>query len=213
MQNIWIVKIPSNDSLIHKERLFKYLPSSLLSRAHRYLDTKSALSFLTGRLLLKKALVDNGLPELLIDDITYTAQGKPILTMFYFSISHSDWYVSLSFSTTFSVGIDIERRADVDLKLFKYLFTAQEWKTIIEASDPLEKFYWFWVRKEALLKAVGASLKELQELKIFENYGMYKEEKFYFTSFRFDPDFNGVVATHKKVSLNVEIVAMEDLLL
>lgn len=212
MQKIWIVQVSENDALCKKETLLKNLPKAFWERANRYLDKESSLSFITGRLLLKKALIKNGLPPSLLKEIRYSKHGKPSILDHNFSISHSNWYVVLVFGTNFSIGIDIEKKKNIDLKLFKYLFTEQEWKTIIEAENSLEKFYWFWVRKEAFLKAAGCALNELKQLIVLEHHGMYNGTPYYFQSFDFNTDFNGIVATREKLDVDVEFIEVADLL-
>lgn len=212
MQKIWIVKLPENDSHSLKEQLLEKLANPFKERASRYLDIESSLCFITGRLLLKKVLTKNNISSKLLDELQYSKEGKPSFLDYNFSISHSNWYVSLVFGTAFSVGIDIEKKKDIDLNLFKYLFTEQEWKSIMEAENSLEKFYWFWVRKEALLKAVGCSLKDLKRLEIFEHFGIYKEKRYYFKTFDFDADFNGIIATEEQLEISVEFVDIKELL-
>jgi 4'-phosphopantetheinyl transferase len=170
------------------------------------------MSYSAGRLLLKRALFENGLPAALLEEICYSEQGKPSFKAHNFSISHSNGYVALLFGTNFSVGIDIEKKKAIDLKLFNYLFTALEWTSILNAEHSLERFYWFWVRKEALLKATGCTLKDLKQLEVFEHYGMYKEKHYYFKSFNFDPEFNAIVATETQTAIAIEFVELKDLL-
>lgn len=212
MQKIWIIQIPKNNSLYTKETLLKNLPKVLWEKANRYLDNESSLSFIIGRLLLKKALIKNGLPPSFLEEIRYSQHGKPSILTHNFSISHSNWYVALVFGTNLPVGIDIEKKKNVNLKLFKYLFTEQEWKRIVEAQNSLEKFFWFWVRKEALLKAAGCALKELKNLEVLEDHGMYNGTRYYFKPFDFHPDFNGMVASTEKVDFDVACIEIAGLL-
>ncbi|AFU68357.1 4'-phosphopantetheinyl transferase [Psychroflexus torquis ATCC 700755] len=212
MLKIRIVEIAKNKPFFTKELLLKNLPKRLQERAKRYLDEESSMSYSAGRLLLKRALSENGLPASLLEEIGYSEQGKPSFKDHNFSISHSNGYVVLAFSTNFSVGIDIEKKKTIDLKLFSYLFTALEWASILNAKNSLERFYWFWIRKEALLKAVGCTLKELKQLEVYEHYGTYKEKRYYFKSFDFDPDFNGIVATETQTAIAMEFIELKDLL-
>jgi 4'-phosphopantetheinyl transferase len=212
VQNIWIVKIPKNKAIFMKELALSNLPNSLSERADRYLDEDSSWSYLTGRLLLKKAFYINGFSPSLLEKINYSEYGKPSLAGHNFSISHSNGYVVLAYSTKISVGIDIEKKKNIELKLFKYLFTDSEWDSIIKAENSLEKFYWFWVRKEALLKAAGCSLKDLKQLEVLEHHGIFKGRRYHFESFDFDSDFNGVVAMEEKVHFDVAFMDLKDLL-
>ena len=212
MQTIWIVKLPNNGTFFSIEELSNNLPNACFERANRYLNHESALSYLVGRLLLKKVITKNGYKASLLEKISYSEHGKPSFEDHNFSISHSNGYVTLIFGTKLSVGIDIEKKKKIDLKLFNYLFTVQEWKSIMEANNSLERFYWYWVRKEALLKATGCSLKALKQLKILEGQGLYKGKYYDFKSFDFDADFNGVIATEEKVDIILEYLELKDLL-
>jgi len=212
MKEIWIVNFLSNSDQNIDERLLKNLPKSIYKRANRYLKRENYLSFLIGRLLLKNALLERGIASTTIENIVYSESGKPSFTNLNFSISHSNGYVVLFFGTVFQVGIDIEKRSNIDLALFKNLFTDKEWNDIIQDEIPLKKFYWFWVRKEALLKAVGCTLKEIRELEVFEDYGIYKEQHFYFKAFNFDSGFNGIMAMEEEVDINVRYIHLEKLL-
>lgn len=212
MQKIWLVKIDENEAVFTKEKLLEHLPKSLQSKAMRYLDTESAMSYIIGRLLLKNALVINGFSASLLEDISYSEHGKPYLKGLNFSISHSNGYVILIFGTESSVGIDIEKKRNIDLKLFEYLFTGQEWKSILTANNSTERFYWYWVRKEALLKAAGCTLKALKQLEIYEHHGIYKGKRYFFDSFDFNTEFNGVLATEIKEKFDLEMMNLEDLI-
>ena len=66
MLKIRIVEIAKNKPFFTKESVLKNLPESLQDRAKRYLDEESSLSYSAGRLLLKKALLENGLPASLL---------------------------------------------------------------------------------------------------------------------------------------------------
>lgn len=212
MPKIWIVPIPENNSSFTKEALLQHLPKSLWIRANRYLNQYSALSFITGRLLLKLALIKNELPISLLEEICFSDNGKPYFHNHNFSISHSNGYVVLVFGTIFPVGVDIEEKKPVDLTLFRYLFTQDEWISIQDAQNPLERFYWFWVRKEALLKAAGSSIKQLKQLKVQEHAGIYIDKHYYFTPFKFDIAYNGIIATEEQIHCEIKMIKIEDLL-
>jgi len=212
MHHIWILKMEDNDKDFSKEMLLQSLPESMWLKANRYLDAQSSMSYIGGRLLLKNALKEKGYSSSLLEEIRYSEHGKPSFEGHHFSISHSNWYVVLIFGTAFSVGIDIEMKKNIDLKLFEYLFTTEEWNTIVTAKNSMERFYWYWVRKEALLKAVGCSLKALKELEVFEDHGVYKNKHYYFESFEFDTSFNGMIAMEKKDRFEMKILSFKDLL-
>ena len=53
------------------------------------------------------------------------------------------------------IGIDVERIKRVDITDYKAVFTPDEFRLINESSQPLEAFFHFWTRKEAVMKADG----------------------------------------------------------
>ena len=211
MQKTWLVKIPEDTKMYSKEALLNELPTSFWDRANRYISDQDSLAYMLGRLLLKKALLDNEQPISLLDQIQYSVHGKPSFIDCNFSISHSNRYVAFVFSTKFSIGIDIEKKKKIDLKLFEYLFTKQEWNAVMQSENALEKFYWFWVRKEALLKAAGCGLGDLMKLEVFEGYGTYMGRRYYFEPLNFDLAYNGIVAMKEKKSLDLVLLDIRDL--
>ena len=211
MQKTWLVKIPENTTIYSKKALLNKLPISFLDRANRYIKDEDSYAYILGRLLLKKALVDNELPLSLLEKIQYSIHGKPSFIDCNFSISHSNRYVAFVFSTKFSIGIDIEKKKKVDLKLFEYLFTSEEWSAIMQSKNALEKFYWYWVRKEALLKAAGCGLGDLMKLEVFESHGTYMGRRYYFEPLNFDLAYNGIVAIMEKKSLDLVLLDIRDL--
>ena len=45
-------------------------------------------------------------------------------------------------------------------------FTKKEWTNITTHSFPLKKFYWYWVRKESIIKALGVNLSYLNQIEL-----------------------------------------------
>lgn len=93
------------------------------------------------------------------------AQGKPYLAGahdWHFNLAHSGQYVALAFSHEGPVGIDIEwrqRRSRVDA-LARHFFGAHErqgWDEL-PAHTRQYRFFQLWTLKEAMAKALGASV-------------------------------------------------------
>lgn len=212
MTEVWILNIKELESKIPLSQLLKILPKTLHNKALRYINTSDAFSYVGGRLLLKNIINKRGYPNSLLEEISYSEGGKPNLKNYNFSISHSNRYVTLIFGTTSSLGIDIEKKEKPKLDLFSYLFRTDEWKSITMAKTPHEKFYWYWVRKEALLKVVDCSLKDLKELDVFEQYGIYKKKEYYFKPFDLDPEFNAIVAMEKKEDFSINYLNLIEIM-
>lgn len=147
------------------EDLLRLVPLTLHERAKRYKRVADGINFIVGRLLLKEALEAHGVEENL-RDIEYNEKGKPLLKTVFFNISHTEDMILCAFSKQVRMGIDIEKRKPVVLENFKEWFTDAEWGDILDSHDSLSQFYWYWTRKESIIKAKGLDLSALNELDV-----------------------------------------------
>lgn len=94
--------------------------------------------------------------------IVYGLWGKPCLTeknILYFNISHSGNHALYAFTKHYEVGVDLEY-IDKNLILDDLaitIFSSEDldyWKTLSQC-EKTEKFFKYWVYKEAFLKAKG----------------------------------------------------------
>jgi len=108
---------------------------------------KAATAFLLGKLFNKAV------------DLSYTAEGKPLLKNenCHISISHSHDKLVIICDTKYDTGIDVELIRDKVLKIKdKFLSKAE----LEEAKDTIEKLIIYWAAKETLYKIYG--LKEVE---------------------------------------------------
>ena len=155
-------------SLVMEQRLnelLQDLPVSLHARALRYKSEESSYNYVVGRLLLKRGLTAFNI-EAGLEDVEFSASGKPTLPNLEFNISHSDSQVVCAFSRSGSIGVDLEKVKPVDFNDFTSMFTANEWKAIHSSANSLQIFYWFWTRKESIIKALGLSLSYLHQIEL-----------------------------------------------
>lgn len=162
------------NSLIRRrplQELLQQLPASLQGKALRYKSELSAYNYVVGRLLLKYGLDDFGLDNDL-EEVEFQENGKPVLSGIHFNISHSDHRVICAFSKEGLLGVDLEKVSPIDFENFTPMFSAKEWATIKSAAHPIRVFYWFWTRKESIIKALGLKLSYLHqiELDVSRNY-------------------------------------------
>ncbi len=146
-------------------QLLERLPTSLHARAMRYKSELSAYNYVIGRLLLMHGLATFNVDDSL-EDITLLANGKPDLPGIDFNISHSDNQVVCAFSRSGPIGVDIEAVKPIDFDDFTSSFTPNEWHVIQNADNPLQRFYWFWTRKESIIKALGLNLSYLHQIEL-----------------------------------------------
>lgn len=90
--------------------------------------------------------------------IKQTAFGKPYLDghpEWQFNIAHSFEILVIAVSDT-SVGVDIEKLLEADLRIAKSFFSHQEYKYILDRMcQKNQRFYEVWTKKEAYLKLIG----------------------------------------------------------
>lgn len=138
-------------------------------RADGYRVSEARETFVLSRVLLRRELATRlgCLPrEIAFDvrpsgkpDVRCASEGGPDWR---FSLSHTGPHVALAFALGADVGIDIERRdrAVDPLQIARRYFTPQEHAALAAApdGDRLRWFYAGWTRKEAIVKARGATM-------------------------------------------------------
>jgi 4'-phosphopantetheinyl transferase len=132
-------------------------------RAQRFVHPIDAARHLVGRALVRRTLAAELGQDRALAEFSLNAWGKPGLNggEIEFSISHSGRWVWAAFSHGVPVGIDIEEiRSLNDLgELMGSLHPVES--AAIRRLPPCEAntaFYRCWVRKEAVIKAVGEGL-------------------------------------------------------
>ncbi len=98
-------------------------------------------------------------------EIVYTPEGKPTVANGYLSISHSKNYLSVAYSQTQEVGIDVEEIQPRISRLATRFLTAEELKACGENLGLLTRC---WSGKEAIYKIVGAEAGAIGEHIFFE---------------------------------------------
>lgn len=159
-----IADTSSERNNVEASSLIALLPSELQAKARRYRNEQSRINYCFGRLMLLQAIEDLGFDKNKINQLSYSDNDKPFIDGFSFNISHSGDFVALAFSKDCKLALDIESPQEVDLKNFKSFFREDEWQEIQSADNPLQKFYWFWVRKESILKAVDDKMNQVKEI-------------------------------------------------
>ncbi|HUV50944.1 MAG TPA: 4'-phosphopantetheinyl transferase superfamily protein [Anaerolineae bacterium] len=81
----------------------------------------------------------------------------------YWSLSHKPAYVAAVVASE-RIGIDIEEIRTCSESLFRKIADHREWG--LGDTDKFKLFFRYWTAKEAVLKAVGAGLKDLSKCKI-----------------------------------------------
>lgn len=176
--------------------LLDSLPNHLHARALRYKVERDRYNFALGRVLLKQGLEQLGLGDQL-DMVSYQDRGKPIHPNVFFNISHSANLVTCALSTKGALGIDVEHVTSVKLEDFRRWITASEWADINEASIPLRRFYWYWTRKESIIKALGVGLSYLHQIALDATQDVFVEngKQWYLRDLDFGREFYGALCS------------------
>jgi 4'-phosphopantetheinyl transferase len=152
------------------ERLGFYLdqvPFVFREQILRYRRWEDLHASLLGKLLLGQAFSEQCKGKPCLEDVFTDSHNKlHVKDNVYFNISHSGSYVVCAFGHEGNLGIDIEKIRPVNYSEFTRVFTDAEMRIIENSSEPLQAFYTFWAKKEAVIKADGRgmsmSLKEIE---------------------------------------------------
>lgn len=196
------------------QNLLAQLPPSFEKRALRYRFAQDAYNFVLGRLLLKKGLEHFGLSVEMLATMHYNKEEKPFINGLSFSISHSNDLVACAFAETGDIGLDVEFPRTIKREHFKRSFNEEEWAEI-QRDKTMHTFYTYWTQKEAILKANGAGLAHLLEIKIQNDSLAYfgtKKKPFYLNSFQFAGEAAyACLCTDWETGMTVEKIEVNDL--
>ncbi len=163
--HIW--KISIADKMAQLAQLQQLLCEDELVRAHRYVTQTLTNNYICTRGVLRQLLSDYlNTPG---DGIRFSEgdHGKPFLfaehdVPLHFNVSHSKDCAVYAFCRDFEVGVDVEnmQRIKDQLPIAERFFTQAECQELrdLESDAQTERFFYFWTRKEALLKATGKGL-------------------------------------------------------
>lgn len=162
--HVWLVSITENKDQLAS--LWDFLTPAEKEKAHqfkfaklkqRFIVSQGTLRFLLGKYLKTK-------PEKIIFE--RNKYGKPYVknlsTTIKFNLSHAHNLVLFAFTLKHEIGIDIElarRNFPID-EISKRFFHADENQALLAlpAKQRVAAFFNCWVRKEALIKAIGLGL-------------------------------------------------------
>ena len=164
--HVW--RLLFNKHYSHVENIKKLLSADELERAGKFHFEKDHSKFIMARGVLRMILAGYlGLKprELRFE---YTSFGKPFLSenngsdIISFSLSHSDDIALYAVTINQSVGVDVERiKESVDIaQIANRFFSTGEIQSLecIHEKERPGKFFQYWTRKEALVKAIGKGI-------------------------------------------------------
>lgn len=189
----------NEDDLI---KLLDPLTEKMKSRISAFKRNEDRLLKLTSLLLLKEALLNNNQFQYQLQDLKYTPAGKPYFddAPFDFSISHSEGYAIVAFSTNCLIGIDIEKVIALDLIDFNNFFSSEIWEDINASTDVKVSFYNYWTLVESAVKADGRglSLVSNDQIKIINRQAFIDGIRWYSDHYLIDPSYSCCLTSQKQ---------------
>jgi len=158
--HIWLAYF--SDWQGQKPALLENLSEEERRRAGRFRKEALATRYILGRGLLRVLLATyTGIPAPQID-IKTNAYSKPMLSkkLLTFNLAHNDRLVMYAFAKQHPVGIDVEAESPIQQSEARRILTDAEWAhwQTLSKADRQHAFFRTWVRKEAVLKALGVGL-------------------------------------------------------
>lgn len=191
----------------HQSLLDRYLP---LFSEHSKQDILRYRRWQDAQLsLLGKALLQYGLRTYYnISDVEtgVLPNKKPYLKKhnLHFNISHSKELVACTIAE-YPLGLDVEfNDPKVSYHDFTFQMTDKELQEIQDAEDKMKKFFSYWTRKEAVIKAHGAGmLLPLDSFEIINNECGIEGEKFFTKEILIHEDYSSYMASSDPEIKNV----------
>jgi len=167
-----------------------FLPDFMRDEILRYRYAADQKARLLSRLMLQESIKDTGAIDYL-KDWKRDANNKPVIDNWHaFNITHASNLVVFAYTTGESIGIDIEKRKELEYHEIMENFHPEEQQFIASAADPKSCFYEIWVKKEALLKAAGIGIVNgLSDFSCVENIVNYRRQSWHLKAIQLHPEY------------------------
>jgi len=130
------------------------LPANMQQRILKYRRWQDAHAGLMGKILLIEGLKQFGYDKHILQRMEYSYWKRPYLPVgIDFNISHSGNCAICVIGKDMDLGIDVEEIKPIDIADFHRQFTDDEMNDIHTAPDRIARFYSWWTKKEAIIKA------------------------------------------------------------
>jgi len=190
MKSVDVIILSIYDIKNNLDYLSKYIDNIRLNKALKYKKENDRLLSIGASYLIKK-YTNNSF-------VYYNKYHKPIVNDIYFNVSHSNEYV-VFIKSDYECGIDIEKIEDVSNDLIKFSFD-KDIKTSHE-------FFYYWTLKEAISKAYGSGLSDVDIKKIPSDIGInqYMNKTYYLNNIKFKDYYIGVaINSSEEFNINIQ---------
>lgn len=156
-----LLKTTFNIDTTIEQRITDVVSPERLERSRRFLRQEDRYRSLFGESLLKIALLKGfGLAPYACT-FSKNKYGKPSLVNrpdIHFNIAHSGSWIACAVSTQ-PVGIDVERKKEIDHSIAERFFSLDEISFLRESPAQFQdRFFAIWALKESYIKALGMGL-------------------------------------------------------
>lgn len=137
------------------------LPPHLQLDIVRYKRWRDSQASLFGKLLLHLGLIKYyNLDSNILNCLQFTKCQRPYLpdVNVDFNISHTQNTVVCVITQDANIGVDVEEIKPVSIREFQEEFSLREMTRIQRSKNSLTKFFSYWTKKEAVVKAEGLGL-------------------------------------------------------
>lgn len=176
----------------------RLLPSYLHEEVTRCIFAPDQKSKLIARLMLQKSMEHTGNTDL-IHRLKKDGNNKPFVEGWHsFNISHSGDLVVLAYGKD-TLGVDIEKRLALNYEEMMEFFHPREKEYILSSEDIRFSFYEIWVKKEAVLKAIGTGIVNgLKEFDCIHPCIHYQGRAWYFHPIRIHEEYTSYLCCPSK---------------
>jgi 4'-phosphopantetheinyl transferase len=216
MLKVYFFKIKKNHHQ-YLEKLLQTFPLSARKRILQFDRTEDQLRSATGKLLLKKLLMEEKYPANVLSSLILDKHERPYIPgKIDFNIAHSDKYVICAISKNGRIGVDIEKVRPIKIDEFNVFLSKSELKQVLKNKKPLKLFFELWTQKEAVSKANGKGIGVLlPKVKVKKNTAFCENEKWILAELNFNKKYVSHLAFRRQTGLKEIVLSqikMKDLL-
>lgn len=201
--NIYVLNIEkfiSDDKLII---LLNYVNKDKRTRILKYHHKEDSQRCLFGDLLARYMIFKRIGIKMSEIVFKYNEFMKPYIDYenVYFNISHSE-NVILGIIDENQVGVDVEKIADINIKIAEQFFSINEINYIYKNPNMKKSFYDIWTRKESFIKAIGTGLNtSLDSFDASENVIKFNGYYYYLNNINIFKEYVGAVCSRGKETI------------
>lgn len=197
MLNIFLIKTTE-----YKDELINTLTFDQIQKARKYKQEEDFKRSVLSSYLLNNVLSYHNIVN---PTIIYNSFGKPSLenNELYFNISHSGDYVVCA-TSSFEVGIDIERIRKMNELVISKCFSVDEQKYINSDED----FTMVWTLKESYLKMLGLGINsKLNSFSVIKENNIHKINDYNLVSLKIE-DYHLSVCYKEKEKIKLNYISL-----